>query len=424
MRHTYAADILCSFTKVLSSVLYGGCYFVSGSYLYSSEPNESSTVDRFAVCNTSAVLQIVAVIIHLIPYCIRFLQCLRQRKDYFVRKKLDSVVHIAPPTSPKSTTGAANNKTGTSLATVQGSGREGGLRSRKASSENSPNSKSRSGAPTPQVSDDRDNELDRHEDEQEDEEKEGVHPLDDEDRDGDEDDDDDVKPFRDIEEGANGDGDGDGRKMGSCSSKDDEDDLPQEFHESSNRARQKPGSSKDKKRPMTLSRAESFDLPLPSLLRFTPSSCVPHVVVHVLQTIWVWPYSYNALRYFLNLCVISFGAYPPQDPLSVEFMAWYIPLYVISTLYSCYWDVANDFKLMQFSSSRPWLRDKIMYEDKEYFFYIVLVTNPILRFFWTLSFTPYGKHPFLVVFEIMRRSLWACLRMELGYIQELERRKK
>jgi hypothetical protein len=104
-------------------------------------------------------------------------------------------------------------------------------------------------------------------------------------------------------------------------------------------------------------------------------------------------------------------------------MLWYVPLCVISTLYSCYWDVANDFQLLQFNSSRPLLRDKILYEDAQYFYYVVLVVNPILRFMWTLSFTPYGGHPFLVVFEILRRSLWACIRMELGYIQELARRK-
>mmetsp|Transcript_3909 Transcript_3909/g.6148 ORF Transcript_3909/g.6148 Transcript_3909/m.6148 type:complete len:82 (+) Transcript_3909:1691-1936(+) len=69
------------------------------------------------------------------------------------------------------------------------------------------------------------------------------------------------------------------------------------------------------------------------------------------------------------------------------------------------------------------LRDTLFYRDRIYFYYVVMVTNAILRCLWTASFTPYGRHAFLLVFEIFRRSLWACMRMELAYIQELNKRK-
>lgn len=172
----------------------------------------------------------------------------------------------------------------------------------------------------------------------------------------------------------------------------------------------------------SLSRGESFDIPTPPYMR-TLFDFLPAQMSAILSTIMVWPYSYNALRYLLTFAVVLFGKYPPQDPTTAEYMWWYIPLCVISTLYSCYWDVANDFKLMQWTAPKPFLRDKLFYEETEYFYYIVLVLNPILRFMWTLAFTPYGTHPFLVCFEILRRSLWACMRMELGYIQELARRR-
>jgi len=82
-----------------------------------------------------------------------------------------------------------------------------------------------------------------------------------------------------------------------------------------------------------------------------------------------------------------------------------------------------DYQLLQFDSDKPFLRQKLFYEETEWFYYFVIIVNPILRFFWTLSFTPYGAHPFFVVFEIARRSFWAVLRMEVAYIQELNRRR-
>jgi hypothetical protein len=168
----------------------------------------------------------------------------------------------------------------------------------------------------------------------------------------------------------------------------------------------------------SLSRSEIHDLPMPHFVA-TIAKCLPKAFT----TIFVWPYSYNALRYFLSILVILFGAYPPQDPLSQSYMGCYYTLYVVSTLFNVYWDVANDFQLLQFHSTRPFLRDNLLYSDAEYFYYTVLIVNPILRFLWTLNFTPYGNQAFLMLFEIMRRSLWACLRMELGYIQELARRR-
>ena len=136
----------------------------------------------------------------------------------------------------------------------------------------------------------------------------------------------------------------------------------------------------------------------------------------------IWPYSYNALKYFLSILVVIFGAYPPQSPDSLSYKVCYLTLAVVSTLYSTYWDFRNDWGLFQWVPPKRILREKIYYGNTEYFYYIVLVLNPIFRFFWTLSFTPYGHHPFLACFEIFRRSLWACLRMENEYIKELKKR--
>ena len=169
----------------------------------------------------------------------------------------------------------------------------------------------------------------------------------------------------------------------------------------------------------TLSRSEQSDLPIPPVLARIVSK-----LPHAYNTIFVWPYSYNALRYFLSILVIIFSVYPPENPLNPSYQGWFYMLYIISTLYNIYWDIINDFNLLQKNTIHPFLREKLLYDDgMVWFYYVVLVVNPILRFLWLLNFTPYGGQVFLMLFEIMRRSLWACIRMELGYIQELARRK-
>ena len=157
---------------------------------------------------------------------------------------------------------------------------------------------------------------------------------------------------------------------------------------------------------------------------FMHSVCIAATAVRrVWEMVWIWPHSYNALRYFLAITVVLFGALPPQDTDSIAYMCWYMPLCIISTLYSCYWDVIVDYQLFQTDAEDLFLRKKLFYHKMKGFYYFVIVANPILRFMWTLSFTPYGSHPFLVVFEIARRGFWAVLRMEVAYIQELKRRR-
>lgn len=163
----------------------------------------------------------------------------------------------------------------------------------------------------------------------------------------------------------------------------------------------------------------------------------------------VWPYSFNALKYILQIMVVIFGAYPPlaasttagsgglqnllhhhqqqhssQNNSSPFIIYWtcYCLLCVLSTIYSSYWDVVNDWGLLQLQPPKPLLRELLYYRDLDSFYYMVMILNPILRSFWTLSFTPFGGQAFFVLFEIFRRCLWSCLRMELAYIQELKKR--
>mmetsp|Transcript_123173 Transcript_123173/g.241631 ORF Transcript_123173/g.241631 Transcript_123173/m.241631 type:complete len:753 (+) Transcript_123173:122-2380(+) len=377
LRHNYAANILCSFTKVFSAFLYSSCYFVSGSFLYCSVPNGTTTVDRFAVCTSSPTVTALKVVIYLIPNFIRFLQCLRQRRDYlFKMRKEQAVVPVQRLTGEAASLSPGGVK-GVDFVEHR-NGASSSMRKRRTYFDGG------HGHIVGAVSNE-DNNSDENSDENCDNISDG-----------------------DVDERS--DGDGDGANYTHYGNNDD--------YIGGDAIGFASGSSLGNM-PVSDCRAELCDT----------SDCAGFIshfrvlVWHIVKTVWVWPYSYNALRYFMKLCVIIFGAYPPQDPYSVGFMRWYVPLHILSTLYSCYWDVANDFGLMKFNSSKPLLRKVVLYKDTEYFYYIVLTLNPILRFFWSLSFTPYGSHPFLVIFEIFRRSMWSCLRMELVYIQELERRK-
>jgi len=96
LRDNFAANILTSFTKVWSAPLYGGCYFVTGAYLFSADPSSAEGAARYAQCTASTQLHFTMVCVQLLPLVIRFLQCLRQRRDSFLAPKTFAVVQVQP----------------------------------------------------------------------------------------------------------------------------------------------------------------------------------------------------------------------------------------------------------------------------------------------------------------------------------------
>jgi hypothetical protein len=388
LRHTFAADILCSLVRIGSGVMFSTCYFYSGAYMYASAPTSDTGVARFAVCHSDVYLAI-KTFIFAYPYTIRMMQCLRQRRDHFVakqhaeEKKDDLYNRNSLSRKPVASGGGMELHSRNNSRVVLGLDSSSEEEMKQVSVGSGDGRKALSPANSAARIYDNDH----------------VHSpngfiI--------------GSPGVDLERGPG---------------------MSRESSMSPYQDATADNTSAEMTKDPSLSRSETRDLPVPPLLRCicperkSQHSCAPKWLRELWLTIWVWPYSYNALRYFLNVCVVVFGAYPPTDPFGVAYMSWYIPLSVIASLYGCYWDIWCDFKLMQCDSTRPLLRDKILYEGNEGFYYFVLVIDPILRFMWTLSFTPYGGHPFFLLFEIVRRSLWACLRMELGYIQELARRR-
>lgn len=449
LRHTFAADILCSLVRLVSGVMYSACYFYSGSFLYSSDPGSDQGAARFATCTTGTYVA-VRTVIYAYPNFIRMMQCLRQRRDYFVRteqaaERREQLMHrratrskpSAPPQQQQTQQQqpwrlakrsgqrvAACDPYDSSAGRItendrssSGSGKSGG--SGKYQEERRQTSPHGGGI-------DEDTKVAEEQPGRKESDPAYLEATPDVENGFYEGAKDDVGRDRGDSNGstegyANGNGNGNGNGVvGDADGLTSADIYGRTY-------RRNDGKTPDGVSSAPVSRSETKDLPVPLLLRLIcpdkTGPIIPNSVRRLWLTIWVWPYSYNALRYFLSMCVIVLGAYPTTSPYSAAYMWWYLPLVMISTLYSCYWDIFCDFKLMQWNSTRPLLRDKILYEGNESFYYFVLVVDPILRFMWTLSFTPYGHHPFLVLFEIARRSLWACVRMELGYIQELDRRR-
>jgi hypothetical protein len=162
-------------------------------------------------------------------------------------------------------------------------------------------------------------------------------------------------------------------------------------------------------------------------------------------SLMVWPHSYNALKYVMGMVVVLFGLmHPLSEDASTTQLAAYKGVFVVvcmcATLFSCYWDVCNDWGLCQIRpswrdlragrlGSKPFLREQLLYKNPNVY-YAAICINFILRAVWTLSLIPQGSSsrpfeysladqlgPFLSAFELVRRCMWGCLRLEWEHIK-------
>eukprot|EP00550_Attheya_septentrionalis_P007305 CAMPEP_0198291832 /NCGR_PEP_ID=MMETSP1449-20131203/9218_1 /TAXON_ID=420275 /ORGANISM="Attheya septentrionalis, Strain CCMP2084" /LENGTH=655 /DNA_ID=CAMNT_0043990515 /DNA_START=241 /DNA_END=2208 /DNA_ORIENTATION=- len=161
-----------------------------------------------------------------------------------------------------------------------------------------------------------------------------------------------------------------------------------------------------------------------------------------------WPYLGNALKYFVAAEVALFGLF---DPSKKQTYTW-IVCFFLATMYQVWWDVFMDWELFSwhgwphYSSTKRnkgdlgsriplVMRKKRLYQYRA-MYYCILVINILLRFCWTLSFIPprylnqsgmlldsFGKTfetfagPAIASAEIIRRTLWGFLRLELEAIK-------
>ena len=146
-----------------------------------------------------------------------------------------------------------------------------------------------------------------------------------------------------------------------------------------------------------------------------------------------WPYLGNAFKYFIAAQVSMMGLFDPSKKQN----ALWILCFICATLYQTWWDVFMDWELLAFRSNGwPRLRSSRLYPSRT-MYWTIFAINFVLRFCWTLSFLPrwylnpsgvlmrsftFGHFseaigPFIASAEIIRRTLWGFLRLELQAIK-------
>lgn len=151
----------------------------------------------------------------------------------------------------------------------------------------------------------------------------------------------------------------------------------------------------------------------------------------------IWPHSYNALKYLLALIVVLMGVLRPVSSDAGGYKYAFIAICMITTAYQFYWDIFMDWGLMQIIPSPKdfsfegnlFLRKKLLFKRKIYLYYIAMCVDLLLRALWTLSLIPQGSRsgpfsysisdqlgPFLAMFELFRRTMWGCYRLESEHI--------
>lgn len=165
-----------------------------------------------------------------------------------------------------------------------------------------------------------------------------------------------------------------------------------------------------------------------------------------------WPYLGNAMKYMIAAEVAMFGAFDPEKKKSFSWNACFF----FATFYQTFWDVFFDWEIFKINfnqrqqqSSRAKagfayfgenyfslsLRDRRLYSHKN-MYYTIFFINLFLRFFWTLSLIP-SNHlsksgklieqvgigiqryatSMIAIAEIIRRTCWGLLRVELEAIK-------
>eukprot|EP00898_Chlorokybus_atmophyticus_P006115 jgi/Chlat1/6504/Chrsp45S05998 len=130
----------------------------------------------------------------------------------------------------------------------------------------------------------------------------------------------------------------------------------------------------------------------------------------------------NLMKYALAMLVIITSLlYHDKD--GKAFVVMFVFASVCATCYSYYWDVTQDWGLLNRRSSNPWLRDDlILPRSRRWVYYVALVLNLLMRLLWISSIIPITSiikgvnYQVLVMLfaavEVIRRNIWIFFRIE------------
>ncbi|XP_062106606.1 phosphate transporter PHO1 homolog 3-like [Humulus lupulus] len=133
----------------------------------------------------------------------------------------------------------------------------------------------------------------------------------------------------------------------------------------------------------------------------------------------------NGLKYFSTIIAVSMRSiYEQKKGPLFRFLA--IASSVIATIAGTYWDLVIDWGLLRRDSRNPWLRDKLILQQKSVYF-VAMVVNVVLRLAWmqtVLQFKVDSLHPKVLVaivasLEIIRRGIWNFFRIENEHLNNV-----
>ena len=103
---------------------------------------------------------------------------------------------------------------------------------------------------------------------------------------------------------------------------------------------------------------------------------------------------------------------------SMELLALFIAFSTLNSVYCIIWDIIMDFSLGDISAKWPLLRKQLLF-GHIWWYYGILILDPILRFNWIfyVIFKDDVQHSTIVSFcvalsEVLRRGIWALFRVE------------
>ena len=141
-----------------------------------------------------------------------------------------------------------------------------------------------------------------------------------------------------------------------------------------------------------------------------------------------FPHLVNAGKYMSTIVTMTINLLNYWYTLHWE--KYYVIGYLIATLYSYIWDITMDWGLMRGRPKYIFLREKLLYPAKYYYF--SMITNFLLRFTWVLTLftgsflytTKEGYHGMLFFIgagEAYRRTQWSLFRVENENVNNFEK---
>ncbi|KAL8471625.1 hypothetical protein ACS0TY_029034 [Phlomoides rotata] len=128
----------------------------------------------------------------------------------------------------------------------------------------------------------------------------------------------------------------------------------------------------------------------------------------------------NFVKYFSTIVALVMRTKYSQSEGSLFWKIMAASTSGVTTIYNTYWDIVYDWGLLRRKSRNPWLRDKLLIQNKSVYF-VAIVVNILLRLVWMQLVLDFNETEFIhrramialvACLEILRRGIWNFFRLE------------